>query len=248
MKLHRLAALLGLLATPAVAGELPGVFTPLPQPAGAARLLRPPSAPGAPLVIILPDALGEDGRAEPYVDSLLARGIGTLLLGLGEGRDAPDVPEVDPAASPEALAVARAWIFSQSQPPHRIGVMGFGLGARAVLAGAIEEPVAALYPRCAMLPVPATPRALILQGEDAAEGCEQLRLPEGAEMRLLRGAGHGWDAPGAIWPSTGPLLPDPAGGPRVRATMDPGVTLTAAEMVADWFEDLLFGRSQRAGH
>jgi len=243
MTLTRWAFLLGLLSAPAAAEEPAGVPTQLPQPAGIARLVVPRDAPDAPLVVILPDALGDDGRAEPYVASLLARGIATLLLGLGEDRDGPG-PADDPAASPEALTVVRDWAIDTAHPHARIGVLGFGLGARAALAAAIVEPVAALYPRCVGLPVPMARRALILQGEASAEGCDVLDLPDGVALRMLPGAGHGWDVPGAIWPSPGPLLPDPAGGARLLAVMELQATLRAAERVADWFEDLLIGEAR----
>lgn len=226
-----------LLAAPAAAGETPAELIRLPEPAGLARLVRPEAA-GAPLVVILPDALGEDGRAEAYVDSLLARGIATLALGLGEDADAPGGGE-ERAASPEAAAVARDWAGEAGF--GRPGVLGFGLGGRAALATGM--PAVALYPGCAGLPAPGAP-ALVLQGADAALGCPV--PPPGLTLRLLAGAGHGWDAPGAIWPSPGPLLPDPAGGPRIRARADLEATLAAAEAAADWFEDGLLGGRRAA--
>jgi dienelactone hydrolase len=222
---HALLPLL-LLALPAAAQERPAALLDLPGPAGLARLVAPEAA-GAPLVILLPDALGEDGRSEAYVDSLLARGIATLALGLG---DEPD------AAVP--FGPARDWAVARGH--DAIGVLGFGLGGRIALAEAEGLPAAALYPGCRDLPAAEAGPALVLQGADAAAGCE--RLPPGLTLRLLPGAGHGWDAPGAFWPSPGPLLPDPAGGPRLRARFDPDTTLTAAEAVADWFEHHLAPR------
>ncbi len=237
---HAVPGLLLLLSATAAADESPAELLRLPEPSGLARLVRP-EAPAAPVVIMLPDALGDDGRAEPYVDSLLARGIATLALGLGEDTERPD-GAVEPAAAPGAVAPARAWAEGAAQ--GRVGVLGFGLGGRAALAGAAGLPVAALYPGCARLPQPKGP-AFVLQGAEAAEDCDA--LSGGAiTLLLLPGAGHGWDAPGAIWPSPGPLLPDPAGGPRLRARMDLDATLTAAEAVADWFEHWLFGGARSA--
>jgi dienelactone hydrolase len=242
--LHRILPLaLSLLAAPVFA-ETPATLLRLAEPAGLARLVRPAETRDAPLVVMLPDSLGEDGRSEPYVDSLLARGIASLVLGLGEALDAPAAP-TDPAASPAAIAPALAWAAAAGIAPARLGVLGFGSGGRAALAGAGDHPAAALYPRCEGLAVAAT-KALILQGAAAAEACDALALPEDVALRFVPGAGHGWDANGAIWPTPGPMLPDPAGGPRLRATMDLQATLFAAEQVAEWFEEILFGHAQRA--
>jgi len=229
---HALLLLLA-LAGPALA-ERPAALHQLPDPAGLARLVRPEAA-AAPLVILLPDALGEDGRAEPYVDSLLARGIATLSLGIGADPDTAR-QSTEPAASAAALAVALDWARGAGFDPAATGVLGFGLGGRAALAGGV--PAVALYPGCANLPAPAGP-ALVLQGEEAAAACGEVVASAGMALRLLPGAGHGWDAPGAIWPSPGPLLPDPAGGPRRQARADHAVTLLAAEAAADWFEAML---------
>jgi dienelactone hydrolase len=244
MRVLRLVVLLGLLAVPAAAQEIPAVLIRLPEPAALGRLVRPVAPGGTPIVIVLPDALGDDGRSEVYVDSLLARGIATLVLGVGEDIETP-AAAVEPAADPGAVAPAVAWAALGGIAPAQIGVMGFGLGGRAALAAAPAHAVAALYPRCPGLHAPAGP-ALIVQGALAAEGCDALGLPEGVSLIRLPGARHGWDVPGAIWPSPGPMVPDPAGGPRQRAVADLDVTLRAAELVADWFEEMLVGHALRA--
>lgn len=231
-------------ALPAAAGETPAELFRLPEPAGMARLVRPMGVIAPPLVVVLPDALGEDGRSEPYVDSLLARGIATLVLGLGEDFDSPTAP-VEPAAAPEALAPALAWAWAKGFAPAATGVLGLGLGGRAALIEAQGAPTAALYPGCRDLALPGSGPALVLQGEDAAEGCAALALPPRVTIRLLHGAGHAWDAPGAIWPSPGPLLPDPAGGGLLRSRRDLTVTLTAAEAIADWFEAALLSSARQ---
>lgn len=226
---HALLLLLA-LGGPALA-ERPAELHRLPEPAGLARLVRP--ATGAPpLVILLPDALGEDGRAEPYVDSLLARGIATLALGVGADPDTTR-QATDPAASTAALAAALGWAHGAGFDPATTGVLGFGLGGRAALLGGV--PAVALYPGCANLPEPTGP-ALVLQGTEAAAACGEVVASAGMALELLPGAGHAWDAPGAIWPSPGPLLPDPAGGPRRQARADHAVTMRAAEATAAWFE------------
>jgi dienelactone hydrolase len=219
---------------PAAAAETPAELIRLPEPAGVARLVRPLGAVTPPLVVLLPDGLGEDGRSEPYVDSLLARGIATLALGVGADPDTAQQP-VEPAASPAALAAALGWAGAAGFDPAATGLLGFGLGGRAALAGAGGLPAIALYPGCTDLPKPSG-AALVLQGGDSAAACGEVIASAEIALRLLPGAGHAWDAPGAIWPSPGPLLPDPAGGPRRQARADHAVTLLAAEAAADWFE------------
>lgn len=225
------------LTLPAAAGETPAELVRLPEPAGLARLVRPVGAVAPPLVVVLPDAIGEDGRSEPYVDSLLARGIATLALGVGADPDTAQ-QQVEPAASAAGLAAALDWARAAGFDPGATGAMGFGLGGRAALAGSGGLPAVALYPGCANLPMPASP-ALVQQGAEEAATCGEVIAGAEMALRLLPGAGHGWDAPGAIWPSLGPLLPDPAGGPRRQARADHAVTLLAAEAAADWFEALL---------
>jgi dienelactone hydrolase len=243
-------ALLLLLAAAPAAAETPAELHRLAAPAGLGKLIRPDGVANPPLVVMLPDALGEDGRSEPYVGSLLARGIASLVLGLGADTEIGG-PDTDPAADPAAVPPVLGWAAEAGFDAGRIGLMGFGLGGRAALAAAdaaAPMTAAALYPGCAALPVPAAAPALVLQGADAAAGCEALDGASRLTVRLLGGAGHGWDAPGAIWPTPGPVLPDPAmpGGPRLRARADLAVTLEAAETIAEWFEQRLSPDRMRA--
>ncbi|WP_207553550.1 hypothetical protein, partial [Teichococcus deserti] len=100
--------------------------------AGAARGQAPLLPPGIPpearlpVVAILPDALGQDGRETPYIDRLLGLGFAVLLL--EEDRLPALPPPLDPA---------------------RLGLLGFGAGGRAALAMAGAAPRVALYPACA---------------------------------------------------------------------------------------------------
>jgi dienelactone hydrolase len=224
-----------LLASGAAAQERPASFLRLPTPAGIAALVAPDDSAEAPLVIVLPDAIGADLRAELYVDSLLARGIATLRVGLGFDQETT-TDRVEPAASPTAIAPALDWAMQAGFAPHRVALLGFGLGGRAVLAGAEGLPAVALYPVCSGLHLADGGPSLILQGADDAEACETLALPPGVTLMLLPNAGHAWDAPGAIWPSPGPVLPDPAGNGLRRARTDGETTRAAAELVADWAE------------
>ncbi|TPG55716.1 hypothetical protein EAH89_14245 [Roseomonas nepalensis] len=217
----------------------------LPEPVGLARLVRPAVASLTPLVIVLPDALSEDARSEPYVESLLRRGFAALVLGMGEDLDSP-THAVEPAASSAALGVALAWATRNGFDLAATAALGFGLGGRSVLAGAAGRPAAALYPGCSGLKPPAAEPALILQGAAAAQDCVAMPTSTGLTPRLLPGAGHAWDAPGAVWPNSGPVLPNPAGGGRLRARADLVVTVEAAEVVADWLAAALAPRVRSA--
>ena len=92
------------------------------QFAGAVALFSLPDEPTRkawPAVLILPDALGADGRALPYVESLLGAGIAVLEL-----RD----------ASAEAARAALALLASDPRiEAPRLGVLGFGQGGRLAL-------------------------------------------------------------------------------------------------------------------
>ena len=238
--MRRVLCLLMLLATPALAAERPAELHPLPGPATLGRLLTGKDAPRGPLVILLPDALGDDGRAEPYAEALEARGIASLTLGLSMDWDAPDAPAVDPAASAAAADAAAAWAMTEGFDPARIGVLGFGAGGRAALEAGGAMPVVALYPGCPGLRVAPGTRALILHGADApgAAECAALAGTPNVAVQALPGVGHAWDAPGALWPA-GHLLRDPAGGPLIRARLDLATTCAVAEAVADHLEAAL---------
>lgn len=190
----------------------------------------------APLVVLLPDATGEQGRSEPYVAALSARGIASLVLGIedqGEGSRA----SVAPAPNRAAMDLAREW--AEGQAPlldgRRIAVIGFGAGARVALTLA-DAPVVALDPGCGGLDLPPVPRdALLVHGLAApdARDCAALEGAQGLARLGLPGIGHGWDLPVVAAPG-GALLPDPSGPGRRRARPDPIATAAVAEAVADW--------------
>lgn len=231
------AAFAASVAERPVAAERLAELVRLPAPAGLARLLLPPAPPEhVPLVILLPDAVGEDGRAEPYAEALSWRGIASLTLGLAEDADAPDAPATEPASTPAAGQAALRWAAGSGFA--RIGLLGFGAGGRAALAEAGGHPVAALYPGChGLAPAPGATGLLVVGAEapDAA-ACVGLRLPQGLVLHVLP-AGHGWDVPGTR--PGGALLPDPAGGPRLRAEFDPALAAFVAEGIAARFEAAL---------
>ncbi|MGG5812090.1 hypothetical protein [Falsiroseomonas sp. CW058] len=233
--------LLPLLAVPAAGRERPAMLVRLPEPAGLGRLLLPPEGRTGPLAVLLPDALGDDGRAEPYAEALSARGIASLTLGLAGDADGPGVAGMDPAAAPAAVPVALAWAEAAGFDPGRIALVGFGAGGRAVLAAAAGRPGVALYPGCRGLPRPAAP-AWLLVGEDApdAAACAGFDAPPGVALRLLPGLGHGWDVPAA---GEVLLLPDPAGDTRLRAQVDLPGAIAVADLVAATIEGA-FGARQ----
>lgn len=227
------------LPPPVPLAELPR----LSEPAGVGRLVLPvrPAYP-LPLVVMVPDALGDDGRSEPYAETLASRGAAVLVLGLGEDADATGPgAETEPAASPEAVAVALAWAERDRRfDAGRTGLVGLGLGGRAVLAARGGRPAVALYPGCRGLVLPdAGGSVLVLHGSGAPDAADCARLASaaapGVAVRALHGAGHAWDAPGEHGTTAGPLLPDPAGGRRrIRAAPDLHATFAAAEAICDF--------------
>lgn len=236
------AALAASLSLPALAqSPYPAAATlhALPAPAGTARLVMPgPARALAGLVILLPDALGEEGRSEPYVAALEAQGIASLVLGLDNDPDAALAP-ADPAASAAALAVARSWVAAalpELVPAGRIGVLGFGAGGRAALAAPEAGPTVALYPGCRGLDVSPGRPVLLLHGALApdASACNALAAPPAAAIRRMPGLGHAWDARQSAL-SGADRLPDPAGGGRIPARPDAAGADHAAHVAAEWF-------------
>jgi dienelactone hydrolase len=205
------------------------------QFAGAVALFSLPDEPtrkAFPAVLILPDALGADGRAVPYVESLLGAGIAVLEL-----RD----------ASAEAARAALALLASDPRiEAPRLGVLGFGQGARLALGLPGADALALLYPGCAsFLPVPETaPGAvLLLHGaEDPANpapACASLaaRLrARGAEatQRKIPGAGYAWDYP-ALGQAPAALLLAAGGAERLHVRPWPGKAAQSAAEIAGFF-------------
>ncbi|MBR0673884.1 hypothetical protein, partial [Neoroseomonas soli] len=176
---------------------------PVGDTGGVARLLPLPGAAAlAPLVLLLPDAAGEQGRAESYVDALAARGVASLVLDIDDGT------EGIPSTGEGALAALRGL----GAP---VAVIGFGAGARAALAAG-RGPVVALDPGCVGLGLPPGREVLLVHGLAApdAAACASLGVAPGLTRLALPGIGHGWDLPPVLAPG-GALLADPA-GPGLR--------------------------------
>jgi dienelactone hydrolase len=204
------------------------------QFAGAVALFSLPDGPTRkawPAVLILPDAFGADGRAVPYVESLLGAGIAALEL-----RD----------ASAEAARAALALLASDPRiEAPRLGVLGFGQGARLALGLPGAEARALLYPGCASLPVPAASsgNVLLVHGaedpanpaEACARVCAALR-EAGAEatQREIPGAGYAWDYP-ALGQAPAALLPAAGGAERLHVRPWPAMAAQSAAEIAGFF-------------
>lgn len=229
--------------------EPPAEIVHLPAPAGFGQIVFPVEPAGDPAVVVLmPDALGEDGRSAPYQEALLARGLAVLVLGLGDDADGSD-PAIEPASTPAAVRAMLDWLDRDGRfTPGRVGLIGFGAGGRAVLEAGIGRHVVALYPGCRGLDLQGLGPALALHGTEApdAAACTALSPPPGVLLAAVLGAGHAWDVPGAIWAENGPILPDPAGGGRIPSMPDLMVTQQVAETLAAHFEHLLLRTAEAA--
>jgi dienelactone hydrolase len=150
------------------------------HPAVALAMTLPPAAlrgrwdaQGAPVVVVVPDHLGLDARAEFHTAALLAAGIAVLRVDVpaaavraGPGVGLPPEPRASPADDllPALFGILRA--LDAERPPNGrpVGLLGFGAGgqaavmaaheavARALLPGGADGPRfsahAALYPTC----------------------------------------------------------------------------------------------------
>lgn len=213
-----------------------------PAVAGVLSLPAGPAGGRRPAVVILPDALGPDGRADAYVLALNAAGLLVLEVHAEAAAEAAPLAVQALAADPRVL-------------PGRIGLLGFGAGGRAALltparAGG-QDPIAAraaLYPGCIGLEAELARREaafaspiLLLHGDrDAANpraACAELTAALAIRVRAERaeiaGAGYAWDRPG--FPAEGPaLLPRPDGAGRIGAAHDPRGHEASVARVADW--------------
>ncbi len=234
MRTTRACLLAAALALPAgaLAQTLPADHT-LPAPAGTTRLTLPArGVEGVPMVLVLPDSLGDQGRSDAYVEALAARGLATLVIGLDSAGPGGDV-----AQTARAAAVARDWAAAHvpAANPDLVGLIGFGTGARAALLAANGAPVVALDPGCDGLALPAYSPVLLVHGGAASDAaaCAALPEPAGTAMLALPGAAHAWDLPPALAPG-GALVPSPSGEGRQRARPDLAATALAAQAAAAW--------------
>ncbi|MCA3358166.1 MAG: hypothetical protein ING02_09200 [Roseomonas sp.] len=216
---------------------------PLPPPpdrpfalqfSGTVALFSLPDAPALKTwsaVLILQDALGADGRAAPYVENLLGAGIAVLEL-----RD----------ASAEAAHAAMAMLGTDPRfQAARLGVLGFGQGARVALGLPGPAARALLYPGCASLALPpaASGAVLLVHGaedppnsaEACARFCAALRdAGVEATQREIPGAGYAWDYP-ELGPMQAALLPAPGMAERLAVRPWPAMAVQSAAEIAGFF-------------
>jgi dienelactone hydrolase len=207
---------------------------------GRVGLMTLPPAPAdpraPPAVLLVHDALGPELRSLAHVEQLAAAGL--LVLEIG-----PE-PE-EPLTETVRLGVAALRVHPRVDAA-RLGLLGFGGGARAAML-ATEHPAAVaaqalLYPGCAgqlrdLPPGTAAPRGrlLLMHGaEDPADGeadCTALAhsLAGGLPIRCdaFRGATDGRDFPLAE-PLAPWLYPVPDGAGRMRIQPWPALTALGA--------------------
>jgi dienelactone hydrolase len=109
-------------------------------PEGAAVLNLPEARPGQPMpaVLVIPDALGADGRADAYVEQLLGADIAVL--------------ELRGAHEADARLAWQALLEDPRFDPAKLGILGFGEGAQRALDLPGSQASVLLYPGCASLP------------------------------------------------------------------------------------------------
>lgn len=205
------------------------VLLPSTGPIGVLRLALPDplTLTPFPVVLLLADGPDDVGRADPVVDRLLERGIAVIEANVEEGY--PGDP--DPAGLAEALEeAAPGWLA-----PARLGVLGFGAGARAALLWPAGVSVAALYPACAGTPIRVVAEgALVLHADDPTERAACARLP--VRAAAVPGATHAWDHRHGPDEQATARLPHPDGvGARLFARRYPWAVEHAADRVAAHF-------------
>jgi hypothetical protein len=187
---------------------------------GALHIARPDLPHAPPLVVILPDRLGRDRRADVYVERLNAEGMATLEFDPGD----EDEAEPDPGRLAEALA---AVVTESRLDARRMAFLGFGRGGRQALALAQGRHAAALYPGCPpSSAITAFPALILSPGLPCAAGAP------GLAEHAYPGATHAWDYADGAWPESRQSLPAPEGGMRLPSRSDPQVTENAVGRVA----------------
>ena len=146
-----------------------------------------------PVVLVFHDAIGTDGRSDPYAERLHGANIGVLeLLDIEEG----SLP-----------AILSALAANPRIDAARAGVLGFDAGAR--LAAASTFPFAAralLYPGCPTLPGPGARggAVLLLHGQSDPANPTEAGIRAAERFAVMgwrvthfayRGAGLAWDYP-----------------------------------------------------
>jgi hypothetical protein len=244
MRRFLLAACALLALQGAAAADVQVEVTATDGPAAALRLSLPEGLP-APfgVVVVLPDSLGADQRARPYLDRLASFGLATLEVELAD--PAPGDPQaLVPIQEQLAGAVAQALGFIAEDgrlDAVRIGLLGFGAGGRAVLTDPRGLPGVALYPGCDFALNPAVGRILLLHGdlEDAAAACPANVDAEAGGIAFgLPGTTAAWDAPQSILTDALTLWPHPSGQGRIAARGSDRATAASAGLALEWLAPL----------
>ncbi|WP_376087108.1 dienelactone hydrolase family protein [Roseomonas sp. CCTCC AB2023176] len=195
----------------------------------------------APVVILVHDEGGPDGRVGALAAWLGEQGFATLELDLASPDDeALPVPANAGPAGRDLLDVLAAMAELEAVDQGRIALLGLGRGGRAALhalalsdlsTGPRPAAAVALYPGCralaaegfALAPGYGVPALILAAGadaDDAAEACAALRgtAPDRIALHVLPGAHYAWDADEMAGPSGVTAVPIAGRGlVRVRA-------------------------------
>lgn len=235
-----LAACAAALLQNAAAADVTVEVTPTDGPAAALRLALPEGLPGPfGVVIVLPDSLGADLRAKPYLDRLASLGLATLEIDLAD--PAPGDPRALvplPVQYAGATAQALAFIAGDSRlAATHVGLLGFGAGGRAIVTGGAGLRAVALYPGCDFALNPAHGPVLLIHGEvedDAAACASNVLAEEGGAVLELPGQTAAWDAPAPVLHGAVTRWPHPSGQGRVTARASDRATAASADAALGW--------------
>uniref|UniRef100_UPI001F355BBB dienelactone hydrolase family protein n=1 Tax=Falsiroseomonas oryziterrae TaxID=2911368 RepID=UPI001F355BBB len=225
---------------------------------------RPPMPPGGPqrlpAVLLVHDSLGYDSRSEVYTRQLLGASLPVAEVELQVlSSDGVIAPEEETGRLRRALAALAA---APGIDPDRIGAIGFGEGARALVLESDGLPLRAvvlLYPGCGTLaselgggdPQPSQPfgAVLLMHGTadpaNPANGCVALagllaeRTPD-VRLQAWAGASYGWDIPDGIGASNF-RYPAPGDGPPIRIEPWPELADLSAARAAAFLHTSLAG-------
>lgn len=221
-----------------------------------ALLTLPEGAGPHPLVVLLHDELGPDGRGGRLAEALAEAGIATLQPDLWLARGlTPEAPDPTPADArallPDVFAALDHVAHDARVDPRRIGVAGFGIGGRAALLARAEAwgaaqlgrpgprfaAHAALYPDCALLRAERntlalharrrSPVLLLAAGRDPADAPATCAAATPLLPVEALDATHAWDLPGAHR-----LLADRASPPRPVREDQAATAAATARLVA----------------
>jgi dienelactone hydrolase len=242
-----LAASAAIALQNAAAADVAVEVTATDGPAAALRLSLPEGLRGPiGVVIVLPDSLGADMRAQPYLDRLASFGLATLEIELADPAPGDPMALVPlPAQYEGALAQALGYVAGDPRlAANGVGLLGFGAGARAILASGGGRRAVALYPGCDFALNPAQGPVLLIHGEaeEGAAACSaNVLAAEGGAVLALRGQTAGWDVPAPTLSGAQTLWPHPSGQGRTITRPSDRATAVSAEAALSWLMPLRAG-------